>query len=284
MEINGRDYKVVLTLSSNRNAWARLRGDSIVISVPSRWPRHERERVASNLEKRAVRAIARGRWKCAQAGKLLFRDGQKLPVLGRSMEISLRPSGRFGCRIIGDRVEVAVVPSHPRMEEIVSGLVRKKITTHIMPQLRARIDEINDSHFGASLRGISVRDNSSRWGSCSMDGSISLNFRLLLMPPEILDYVIVHELAHTRYRSHGPRFWALVEKVMPGHKEHRKWLRQNGWSVPGPDSRAEAGRDDFGVTSEGAGREAAGTGGSHDDSGQLLSEVIDGEYDREDPY
>jgi predicted metal-dependent hydrolase len=51
------------------------------------------------------------------------------------------------------------------------------------------------------------------------------------MPEDILDYVIVHELAHTKYRSHGPRFWALVEKVMPDHREKRRWLGKNGWSV-----------------------------------------------------
>ena len=60
---------------------------------------------------------------------------------------------------------------------------------------------------------------------------MTLNIRLLFMPEEILDYVIVHELAHSRYMSHGKRFWALVAKVLPDYDRRRKWLRDKGWSV-----------------------------------------------------
>ena len=70
-----------------------------------------------------------------------------------------------------------------------------------------------------------------RWGSCSARGNLNFHWKLILMPPEVLDYVVVHELAHRREMNHSPRFWAIVEKVLPDYKERRRWLKENGATV-----------------------------------------------------
>jgi len=75
---------------------------------------------------------------------------------------------------------------------------------------------------------ITVRDQRSRWGSCSTRGSIALNWRLLLMPPEVRDYVLWHELMHLRRADHSPAFWKLVEKVCPDYRVSRAWLKTHG--------------------------------------------------------
>ena len=67
-----------------------------------------------------------------------------------------------------------------------------------------------------------------RWGSCSPNGSLNFSWRLIMAPIEVVDYVVVHELAHTVFHNHSRRFWNKVEKIMPGYKERRKWLRKNG--------------------------------------------------------
>lgn len=232
IEIGGTDFTVDMVQSANRNAIARLRGRTIVISLPSRWPAAERERVAKSLLSRAVRAIEKGRWRVDGSRKVEFSHGQRIVALGSEFEVALLPSSRFRSRTLGRKIEVGVVEGHPEKAERASRLVRREMEKALMPALRARVHELNDQHFGATLGEISLRDNTSRWGSCSRGGSISLSIRLLFMPQEILDYVIVHELAHTAYRSHGPRFWALVEKAVPDHRERRKWLRENGWKYP----------------------------------------------------
>jgi predicted metal-dependent hydrolase len=231
-EINGKKYPISRIASGNRTASARLRGGSIVISIPSRWPPRERERISAGLLRRALKAIEAGRWSDERESKVRFFHGQRVEAMGRRFEIAFKPSKRFGSRVRGGMVEVAVIEGHPGMEGIASRLARKRIVEAVMPQLAERVRAINAGHFGAAIPGISVRDNISRWGSCSRNGSISLNVRLLFHPGEILDYVIVHELAHTKYRSHGPRFWALVEKIVPDHREKRAWLRENGWKAP----------------------------------------------------
>lgn len=75
---------------------------------------------------------------------------------------------------------------------------------------------------------ISIRDQKTRWGSCSSKGNLSFSWRLILAPPKVLDYVVVHELCHRKEMNHSPRFWALVESMIPDYKTHRKWLKENG--------------------------------------------------------
>lgn len=75
---------------------------------------------------------------------------------------------------------------------------------------------------------ISVREQKTRWGSCSAKGNLNFNWKLVLMPEEILDYVVVHELAHRKEMNHSPAFWSIVEQYVPDYKEKRIWLKKNG--------------------------------------------------------
>jgi hypothetical protein len=76
-------------------------------------------------------------------------------------------------------------------------------------------------------RGLQIRDQKSRWGSASRRGTLSFSWRLVLCPPEVLDYVVVHELAHLRWGGHGVRFWRLVERIYGDHRAARRWLRDH---------------------------------------------------------
>jgi predicted metal-dependent hydrolase len=92
---------------------------------------------------------------------------------------------------------------------------------------------------GVSYGRIEVRDQRTRWGSCSPRGTLSFNWRLALAPLEVLDYVVVHELCHLREANHSPRFWRLVAERRPDWREQRAWLRENGAELlafrPAPD-------------------------------------------------
>jgi predicted metal-dependent hydrolase len=232
VEIAGRLFTIEHVSSPNKNAVARLKDGRIVISLPSRWPAGEKRRVAESLRKRAIRAIERGKWKPETSRRLEFFDGQMLSALGRELMVWMVPGRRFGCRMAGGRLEIAYVPDHPERSARASMAARKAITEAFLPEITERVRTLNERHFGSLVGKVSLRDNISRWGSCSPDGSISLSMRLLFMPAGILDYVIIHELAHTRYRSHGKRFWGLVGKALPDYLERREWLRENGWRYP----------------------------------------------------
>lgn len=79
---------------------------------------------------------------------------------------------------------------------------------------------------GVSYGRITIREQKTRWGSCSCRGNLNFNWKLMLMPPEILDYVVVHELAHRKEMNHSRDFWKIVEQVLPDYQERRKRLRE----------------------------------------------------------
>lgn len=82
---------------------------------------------------------------------------------------------------------------------------------------------------GVTYGRITIRDQKSRWGSCSQKGNLNFTWKLILTPPEILDYVVVHELCHRLEMNHSARFWNHVERVLPDYQERRDWLKKNGW-------------------------------------------------------
>ena len=75
---------------------------------------------------------------------------------------------------------------------------------------------------------ITIRNQKSRWGSCSSKGNLNFNCLLMLTPPEVLDYVVVHELCHRKEMNHSERFWNEVEQILPDYREQKKWLKENG--------------------------------------------------------
>lgn len=82
---------------------------------------------------------------------------------------------------------------------------------------------------GVTYGRITIRDQKTRWGSCSSKGNLNFTWKLILAPPEILDYVVVHELCHRLEMNHSERFWNHVRRVLPDYQERRAWLKKNGW-------------------------------------------------------
>lgn len=111
-----------------------------------------------------------------------------------------------------------------------SAAERHRLREQARRELPPRLLELAAQQ-GLAVNGVSIRNQQSRWGSCGRDGYISLNWRLVLMPPWVRDYVLVHELMHLRRMDHSPHYWALVAQACPGYRGARQWLRANGPSL-----------------------------------------------------
>jgi len=113
------------------------------------------------------------------------------------------------------------VPPRPSKAEARRAyLAHKEATRRLAYAAIARFAPV----YGVSVAAVSIRDQKTRWGSCSRDGRLSFNYRLALLPPRLAEYVVVHELCHLLEFNHSPRFWALVARTVPEHRALRKIL------------------------------------------------------------
>lgn len=111
------------------------------------------------------------------------------------------------------------------------GHLGRRLSDFFKRQARAALEErvaVHTATIGRRHAGLTLKDTSSRWGSCSTAGNLNFSWRIVMAPPSVLDYLAAHEVAHLREMNHGPRFWALCEKLCPGTPEARAWLKQNG--------------------------------------------------------
>ncbi|MBP6185469.1 MAG: M48 family metallopeptidase [Saprospiraceae bacterium] len=130
-----------------------------------------------------------------------------------------------------NRIIVFYVPEKATEKQLgpaIESLLSRLIGAHFLPEITKRVHELNAAHFRKKINNVSLKYNHTNWGSCSSKNNINLSTRLLFAPQKVLDYVIIHELAHLIEMNHSPRFWALVAQVMPDYKAQEKWLKKHG--------------------------------------------------------
>jgi predicted metal-dependent hydrolase len=149
-------------------------------------------------------------------------SGDRLLFLGRecTLEIGTGP-GSSSVSTVGNRIVV-----HTR-----DGRVGRQLLDWYYSQAAERLTASAQSwaaKMNVELGRIAIRDQRTRWGSCSSLGNLNFSWRLVMAPTRVAEYVVVHELAHLVVPNHGPDFWSLVEKYCPDRRKHQRWLRENG--------------------------------------------------------
>ena len=187
---------------------------SVTVTLPRRAP----ERAAKEAVQELAPWIARRRRVLARAAAELARPAGTVPYLGETLTLEPQP-GRERVHRRGDVLLVPEDDPRPALERF----YRRAARAEIAPRLDAATARAAKRHTGPTIRG-----QRTRWASCSSEGAMSFNWRLLLAPAEILEYVIVHEVCHLEVMDHSPRFWALLESRAPDWRVHAAWLHRYG--------------------------------------------------------
>jgi predicted metal-dependent hydrolase len=214
-----------------RRARLMVRPDGeVVVTIPARaplrWARDLVVREADWIERHRGPALAET---ARLARRLPLGGGGRVPLGGVDHVVLLELSGLRRTRI--DRVD----DPHPLIRVRRATGDQRSPRQLLEPWLRARARaEITSlvaeraGQLGVRPQRIAIRDQRTRWASAARSGDLSFSWRLVLAPPSVMDYVVVHELAHLVRFGHGPRFWSLVRGVVPDADEHRAWLRRHG--------------------------------------------------------
>jgi predicted metal-dependent hydrolase len=208
------DYRV---RRSDRARRVRVRVDAargVEVVLPRRAP--EREAAAAVLELRPW--IDRRIAELARTRELIAARGATVPYLDTTLQLVPEPR-RTRVHRRGERLHVPASDHRPALER----WFRRQAREEIAP----RLDRAT-ALTGTSYAGLTIRGQRTRWASCSATGAMSFNWRLLLAPAVVLDYVVWHEVCHLEVLDHSPRFWALLEERCPDYAQHARWLRRNG--------------------------------------------------------
>ena len=186
----------------------------VEVVLPKRAP----ERAAAQAVRELAPWIERRRRTLARAAAELARPEGTVPFLGQDLRLVPQP-GRERVHRRGDEL---LVPKRDA-EAAIERWYRRQARSAIAPRLDAAT-----ARAGSSYTGLTIRGQKTRWASCSTTGHMSFNWRLLLAPEAVLDYVVEHEVCHLERMDHSPRFWALLESRVPDWREHARWLRRYG--------------------------------------------------------
>lgn len=172
-------------------------------------------------------ARTRARWIAGEldaGGARPFAPGATFPLRGAPVVVEAAGRGRDGVRLEADRLLAGGDPAH----------LNRRVTDWLKKEARTALTERVDHYAGLLERRrgpISIRDTRSRWGSCARDGALSFSWRLIMAPPDILDYVAAHECAHLVHLNHSPAYWRLLKTLDVDAVAARDWFSVNGQSL-----------------------------------------------------
>jgi predicted metal-dependent hydrolase len=215
---------------SDRALHARILVDAsgVEVVVPRRFPLRNVEPFVQEKRPWIERTLRRMRESEEHFPPARLCDGGEVPYLGERLSLAVRVEpARTRAHVArrGSDLRVKLGPKTP-LREALEAWYRRQARLEVAPRLDAAV-----ARAGRSYTSLQIRGQRTRWASCSTSGAMSFNWRLLLAPAEILDYVVEHEVAHLDVQDHSARFWRLLASRCAGWREHERWLRSHGHAL-----------------------------------------------------
>lgn len=208
---NSRARRYILKLDSKHR--------KAIVTIPKGGSRDQAERFARDQTDWIVERLGRLEEPCP------FAPDASIPLRGVQHRLVATGARRGLVKPVegetGAELHVAGAPDH------FARRVQDFLKTEALKDYRRQV-AVHSTALGVKPGAIRLRDGTSRWGSCSSTGTLNFSWRLILAPPDVLDYLVAHEVAHLKEMNHGPDFWNHVVTLCPQYKKHRQWLRTEG--------------------------------------------------------
>jgi len=157
-----------------------------------------------------------------------FVSGETFPYLGRNYRLKVTSLKEEKCKLLNGRLHVYI--NKKLKSRVVKKTVREKLVEWYMERAEEKIKErVNRyaAQIGKWPQKVMIKNQQKRWGSCSHSGIVRFNWKAVMAPVSVLDYIVIHELSHLLYPDHSQEFWRRIEAISPDYKNHRKWLKNN---------------------------------------------------------
>ena len=236
IEVDGRAVPVTLRTSARASRLRiTVRAGGVEVVVPKRARLRDAHaflaQAASWIEDRVRRVRRAGE---AHPASARLEQGGRILLRGRACRLDVVPgaarTGRIDAGDEGIRVVLPAGLAREEREPLLEGALTRWLRGEALRDALAFVARHGPPNRLAPS-AVRVKEQASRWGSCSSRGAINLNWRLVLAPPEVFEYVVVHELCHLEHPHHQPPFWRRVAELMPDYGRHRRWLREHGQSL-----------------------------------------------------
>jgi predicted metal-dependent hydrolase len=226
LEFYGKMLDVeIVEANKIRNGYASVKNGRVLIRVPKHCNMRSKERMVEELYTKISISLKRRPQSFVSNAPLKFYDGEKIAPNGEELVVEVRNSAykHSSSRVRGGKVIVSIGADKKDISELAS----KAIARHFEGYIESNVKLWNE-RFKSELGSIRISRGLTIWGSCSPKNNITINLRLLFIDKKFLDYVVVHELSHTKVRSHSKRFWRIVEKYIPEYRKIRRELKLVG--------------------------------------------------------
>ncbi len=228
-EVSSAPYRIRRS-DRARRARIQVSADGVEVVVPRRLPMRDVEPFVEEKRPWIERTLRRMREAEAEHSPPVLEDGEELPFMGErlTLRVHVEPArARPHVARKGDMLHVKVAASDgASLRDALERWYRRQAREEIGP----RLDRAS-ARARTSYTTLQIRAQRTRWASCSSTGAMSFNWRLLLAPEEILEYVIEHEVVHLQIHDHSEKFWTELKRRVPEYKTHERWLKRYGQTL-----------------------------------------------------
>ena len=218
------DYTVVRT--SRRTIAIHIDPEKgVIVRAPKRGHKSEIRNFLIKKTPWIMKKLEVARQQAAEIPRHNYMTGDIFLFMGEKYSLAFETAKKNRVDIAGHYIIVGLKPETPQAK--VPEILKKWYIARARETLNERVI-VYSRGLGVKPARVAIRGQSKRWGSCSAKGNLNLNWKLVMAPPEILNYVVAHEVCHLRYPNHQSEFWKLLSSQMPDYAARRDWLKQNG--------------------------------------------------------